>query len=305
MGQKYSRPRAGTPDTVRFIRRAAPAFLRHMSQELSREILPPPFKPRPEAWPDRGTYAAWYGHSTVLLKIDGFTILTDPVFSPRVGLTIGPTTLGLKRLIAAASTVDELPKIDLILLSHAHMDHFDIPSLRQLESRETKVVTADRTSDLLRSRRYAAVHELQWNASVQVGPARITAFQVNHWGARIRSDVYRGFNGYTIELNGRRILFGGDTAFTDSFRQLRSSKLFDFAVMPIGAYDPWIHVHCNPEQALTMAYEAGAERILPVHHKTFSLSREPVNEPMERLINAVRGDTSRICLQEIGQEWRL
>jgi L-ascorbate metabolism protein UlaG (beta-lactamase superfamily) len=247
-------------------------------------------------------HAAWYGHSTVLISIDGFNILTDPVFSPRVGLTVGRMTVGIKRLVEVAGPLDELPKIDLILLSHAHMDHFDIPSLRRLEHRQTSVVTAFRTSDLLRPRRFLGVHELRWNESTQVGPAHVTAFQVNHWGARMRSDVFRGFNGYVIEIDKRKLLFGGDTAYTDSFRRIRSGKPIDLAIMPIGAYDPWIHVHCNPEQALSMAEDAGAERILPVHHKTFSLSREPRYEPIERLLSATGSSPDRVCLREIGEE---
>jgi L-ascorbate metabolism protein UlaG (beta-lactamase superfamily) len=253
-------------------------------------------------WPDQGLHAAWYGHSTVLIKVDGFTILTDPVFSPRVGLTVGRMTVGIKRLVEVAGPISDLPRIDLILLSHAHMDHFDIPSLRRLEHRQTIVVTARRTCDLLRPRRYEEVHELHWNESARAGPARVTAFQVNHWGARVRSDVYRGFNGYVIEIGRRKLLFGGDTAYTDSFRHLRSSRPIDLAIMPIGAYDPWIQVHCNPEQALIMAEHAGAERILPVHHKTFSLSREPYMEPIERLLTATGASADRVCLRDIGQE---
>ena len=83
----------------------------------------------PSAWPDTGLHAAWLGHTTVLLKIDGVTILTDPVFSTRVGLNFGPVTLGIKRLVAPALRAIELPKIDIMVLSHAHFDHFDIPSL--------------------------------------------------------------------------------------------------------------------------------------------------------------------------------
>ena len=244
-----------------------------------------------------------WGHSTVLLKIDGFTILTDPVFSLRVGLNLGPLTVGIKRLVEVAADVPDLPPIDLVLLSHAHMGHFDLPSLHQLESERTQVVTACRTSDLLRVRRYAAVHELGWNESIQVGPATLTAFRVAHWGARFRSDVYRGYNAYKIRCGGREILFGGDTAYTEEFKQQRSSRRIDLAIMPIGAYDPWIHVHCNPEQAMAMANDAGAERILPVHHQTFQLSREPRLEPLHRLLAAAGSSPDRICLQEIGQEF--
>src|SRR5581483_478750 len=100
---------------------------------------------------------------------------------------------GIKRLIDPAAPIVDLPPIDLILLSHAHMDHFDIPSLRQLEDQRTRVVTASLTSDLLRPRRYARVDELRWGETIQVGPAKVTAFEVAHWGARMRNDIYRGY----------------------------------------------------------------------------------------------------------------
>ncbi len=237
--------------------------------------------------------------------MDGFTILTDPVFSTRVGIKIGPFTLGIKRLVHPALRFPELPVPDLILLSHAHMDHLDRPSLRKLENRGTTVITAAGTSDLLRVKRYRAVHELRWEESVQVGPAKVRAIEVKHWGARTRTDVHRGYNGYLIEAGCYRILFGGDTAYTELFRKIRSSKPMDLAIMPIGAYDPWIHAHCNPEQALAMANHAGAEFVLPVHHRTFKLSNEPHGEPIERLLLASGSAADRIAVQEIGEEFHL
>jgi L-ascorbate metabolism protein UlaG (beta-lactamase superfamily) len=158
---------------------------------------------------------------------------------------------------------------------------------------------------LLRVRRYAQVQEVRWNESVSVGPAKIKAFEVAHWGARMRSDTYRGYNGYVLEIGSRRIVFGGDTAYTDAFKRVRTSQSVDLAIMPIGAYDPWIRVHCNPEQAVQMATHAGAEFILPVHHQTFQLSREPKLEPIERALAAVGSASERICLRSIGQEFHL
>src|SRR5512146_3559031 len=96
--------------------RFAPAFWERYKQDLQRDIRPAPHRPDPRAWPDTGLYAAWLGHTTVLLKIDGFTVLTDPVFSRRIGLGLGPVTVGLKRLVHAALRVPELPRIDLVLL---------------------------------------------------------------------------------------------------------------------------------------------------------------------------------------------
>src|SRR5947209_5279255 len=129
--------------------RSAPELWRRYRQDIKRPVLPAPERPNPKAWGDQGLYAAWLGHSTVLLKIDGVTILTDPVFSARAGIGLGPVTLGIKRLVAPALELRALPPIDIVLLSHAHMDHFDLPSLRRLENRGTTVITAARTADLL------------------------------------------------------------------------------------------------------------------------------------------------------------
>src|SRR5712692_2329310 len=186
--------------------RTAPGFWQQYARELKRPILNPPAHPSPQFWPDRGLHAAWLGHSTVLLKVDGMTILTDPVFSDRVGLNVGPVTLGLKRLTAPALKRLELPHIDLVLLSHAHMDHFDLPSLRALEDRKTWVVTASKTSDLLRVNRYANVREIGWGGEAQAGAAAVRAFEVNHWGARMRSDTYRGYNGYLLEIGRNQLV---------------------------------------------------------------------------------------------------
>jgi L-ascorbate metabolism protein UlaG (beta-lactamase superfamily) len=214
-------------------------------------------------------------------------------------------TIGLKRLVEPALGTADVPVADIVLLSHAHMDHFDLPSLRALESARTRVVTASRTSDLIRVRRYGGVHELGWGEEVRIGDALIRAFQVRHWGARMRSDTYRGFNGYVIDTPRHRVLFAGDTAISDTFAPLRSSRPVDLAIMPIGAYNPWIHAHCTPEQALRMANDAGSEFILPVHHQTFHLSREPFDEPIRRLTDALESSPERLALRSIGQEFHL
>jgi len=285
--------------------RQAPGFWKQYAREFGRPIGPPAHRPNPKLWPDTGLHAAWLGHSTVLLKIDGFTILTDPVFSDRAGLNVGPVTLGVKRLVEPALAIENLPPVDLILLSHAHMDHWDVPSLRDLENPRTAVVNAMKTSDLLRPGNYRSVTEIGWGARTRIGPAEIRAFEVNHWGARMRTDTYRGYNGYMIEAGKYRVVFGGDTAETDKFRVLRTSRPVDLAIMPIGTYNPWIRYHCTPEQAWRMGNEAGAEFFIPVHHQTFSLSREPIREPIERFLLASRRHTDRVAARSIGEEFRL
>ncbi len=272
-------------------------------RELQRDTVAAPHRPTPRLWDDTGLHASWLGHSTVLLQLEGTTLLTDPVFSDRVGVNLGVATVGPKRLVTPALRTDELPPIDVVLLSHAHMDHFDLPSLRSLESKKTQVVTAAKTSDLLRVDQWGGVTELAWGQSAQIGPLAIRAFEVRHWGARVQTDTWRGYNGYVIESPRYRVLFGGDTAMSDTFGQLRTTRGIDLTVMPVGAYNPWIRAHCSPEQAVLMANAAGGEFFLGVHHQTFELGSEPRREPMERLEASLRGAAHRLAMTEIGQEF--
>lgn len=290
-------------ETVRYARRVAPEFFRRYREERKCAVPPAPFTPHPKLWADTGLHAAWLGHSTVLLKIDGFTILTDPILGARCGVRMGPVTVGLRRLVAPAVPRAQLPHIDLILLSHAHFDHFDLGTLLALEGAGTAVVTAKHTSDLLRVGRYQSVQEVGWGERVRVGPLSILGLRVKHWGARMRSDVHRGYNGYVIETGRYRVVFGGDTALTDSFKAVRAKKPVDLAILPIGAYDPWIYVHCNPEEAWRMGADCGAEHLLPVHHQTFRLSREPYLEPVERFVAAAGNDFDRVVATRVGHEW--
>ena len=178
--------------------------------------------------------AAWLGHATVLINFFGVKILTDPALFSRIGIRLPGFTIGPKRLTAPALTFDELPKIDIILLSHAHFDHIDLRTLHRLSRRSqakadfnrlTKVIMALRTKDLLRWTRLREITELRWDErkviQTSAGKIDIIAFRIKHWGARMQRDTYRGYNGYLLEREGRRIIFAGDTALTDSFGDLR------------------------------------------------------------------------------------
>ncbi len=279
-------------------------FWEQLRRDLTREVPSPSLTPDPAKWPDAGVHGAWLGHSTVLLKIDGFTIITDPVLNDWIGVDLRIATVGMKRLVGPALETKALPKIDLILSSHAHMDHLDLATMRSLESAGTEVVMARATSDLIRPQNYRRVQEAGWGETVRVGPLSLRALRVRHWGARMRTDTYRGYNGYEIQAGRWKILFAGDTAETDLFREQRNGGV-QLALMPIGAYDPWIHAHCNPEQAWRMANEFGADMIAPLHHKTFQLSREPVNEPLERMVLAAGNSAERVVAREIGSEFHL
>ena len=278
-------------------------MVRRMCMDFSRAINPAPHKPTPSAWKDDALTATWLGHSTVLINFRGIHILTDPVFSARVGLRVPPFTIGPKRFVAPALKISELPRIDLILLTHAHMDHFDLPSLRRLHG-DAVVVTAKSTRDLLAGIRFKQIIELDWDESAGIpfaaGGVTVKAFEVRHWGARMQHDTHRGYNGYTVERAGRRICVTGDSALT-SFSRLRNGAPMDLMLAPIGAYHPWIANHCTPEQAVEMADQAGAKYIMPIHHQTFKLSWEPMEEPIERFRKALAAGPERIALTEIGQ----
>jgi L-ascorbate metabolism protein UlaG (beta-lactamase superfamily) len=279
-------------------------FIRGRLAEFGQAVPPAPHTPAPSTWHDNAVTLAWLGHATVLINFYGVRILTDPVLFPRIGVDLGIGSVGPLRLVQCALTPDALPEIDLVLVSHAHFDHLDTPSLGVIRGRPAAVMAAA-TSDLLPRRPYASVEELRWNESTRVmtprGEVVVHAIEVKHWGARIQRDTHRGYGGWVVEREGRRLLIGGDTALTDAFRAHRRFGPFEAAVMPIGAYNPWITNHCTPEQAVAMADAAGARLFVPVHHQSFSLSREPVREPIERAEQMLRDERDRLALSDIGQ----
>jgi L-ascorbate metabolism protein UlaG (beta-lactamase superfamily) len=290
------------------VRRRIVHLWREWTVESWRPIAPAFAKPDPRKWNDARVTLAWLGHATVLINFFGIRILTDPVLFPRIGIRLPGFTIGPKRLIASALQFDELPKIDVVLLSHAHFDHFDLRTLHCFDE-NTSVITAPETRDLLRWTRLRNITELRWRETKSLrtaaGAISIIALPVNHWGARKQRDTYRGYNGYLLERNGRRILFAGDTALTNSFAELGERAPVDIAIMSIGAYNPWIRSHCTPEQAIEMANAAGAEFIMPVHHQTFRLSFEPLREPIQRFQAALKQTPERIALREIGETFIL
>ncbi len=278
-------------------------FLRERFAEWGRDVPPAPRTPAPATWDDGAITLAWLGHATVLVNFYGLRLITDPVLFTRIGVDLGVGSLGPLRLVRSALTPDALPDVDLVLVSHAHFDHLDTPSLAAVRGRPAAVMAAE-TADLLPRRFYSSVYQLRWNETAKLvtprGDVWVRAIEVKHWGARLRRDTHRGYTGFVVEREGRRLLIGGDTAQTPAFRSYRRFGPFEAAVMPVGAYDPWIRNHCTPEQAVAMADAAGARRFVPVHHQTFRLSREPFTEPIERTQEALREERDRLGLREIG-----
>jgi L-ascorbate metabolism protein UlaG (beta-lactamase superfamily) len=282
---------------LRFARSYVRRSLDQQRSNPAADIKPAPHRPDPGNWSREGLTVSWLGHASVLLSIDGTLVLTDPALEPRIGIGRGFAKVGPRRLVEPALRPRDLPRLDLVLLSHAHMDHTDLGTLRNIP-KSTPVVVQSGNGDLVR--RFRQVHELAWGEHADVAGMRVESAPVRHWGARMITDQHRGYGGYLLQTGTRTVLFAGDTAYTDALTPLGLRRPIDLAILPIGAYDPWIANHASPEQAWEMFKAMGAEYVLPVHHSTFRLSREPVDEPLQRFMAAAGSERWRVVGREIG-----
>jgi L-ascorbate metabolism protein UlaG (beta-lactamase superfamily) len=257
----------------------------------------------PGRWSPGTLTIANLGHSTLLMNFFGVRVISDPSLFERVGLNVGPYTIGPHRLITAPLGPPQLQQLDLILVTHAHMDHLDLNSLRALPKSAT-VIACTGCASLIRPLGYSDVRELRWGERTAVDGLTVTAMAANHWGKRWPWGRAYGFNSYVLEKNGVRVLLACDSAITDVFGTLHTNPPA-VAAFSIGAYDPWIWNHANPEQVWTMFMQTGAQYLVPLHWGTFRLSREPIEEPLRRLIAAAGPESDRIVLRKIGTAWTL
>lgn len=257
--------------------------------------IPLKHKPQPELWSDSTITAAWLGHSTILLNIYGTIILTDPVLSEKIGIRVLGTTVGIERMTSPGLSLEEIPKPHLILLSHAHMDHCDYSTLESFTEaypNQIDCICAYNTQDVVEDLAWKSLTVMDWKQQHTIGDVHITAQEVRHFGWRFpweadrRRGYYakgRSYNAYLLQSRGKNIVFGGDTAMTNAFCQLSHLQV-DLAFMPVGAYNPWIQNHCNPEEAVEMAMQMNTRVIAPMHCMTFKQSNEPFAEPMLRFL---------------------
>ncbi len=285
-----------------FARRYARDAVMDRRRDLLSRIAPAPHRPRPAAWADDRLTVSWLGHATVLLNFHGTWLLTDPALERRIGIGRGVVKLGPRRLIQPGLRPRELPELDAVLLSHAHMDHTDLGTLQRIPRKVHVVVQAGNT-DLVR--RFRRVDEMAWGQATEVEGVRVESVEVRHWGARMVTDRHRGYGGYLLTRAGHAVLFAGDTAYTEAFARLRKQGPVDLAILPIGSYDPWIQSHASPEEAWRMFRALDAEYVMPIHHSTFRLSREPTDEPIRRFLAAAGRERWRVVLTEVGETWSL
>ena len=241
--------------------------------------------------PKDDNYAIWIGHSTFLIKKNGVTILTDPIFSNRASpfRNIGP-----KRLIPPAIPLDELPSIDIVTVSHNHYDHLDIRSLQKLSKNNPKAIFLVPAGDkkLLKRKKIKNVYDFDWWKSIEHKGFKITFTPVQHWSKRSLFDRNKSlWGGWFFKHKDYSFYHAGDTGyskdFVDTKVKLGSPK---YAFIPIGAYDPeWFMAesHVNPEDAVQIMLDLEAEKSFGMHWATFVLTDEDTIEPKIRLEKAM------------------
>ena len=263
------------------------------------------------------TMLVW--HSTVLINMYGTRIMTDPILFDKIGIRLWPRKVWLKRLTPASIALEHIPHLDFVLLSHAHMDHWDMESLEALTQQFPDTITficPKNTSKLLDCIPHKkAVTEIDRHEDIAFGDILFRGGETKHRWARRPWERYKKHtawhhaskwhNSYLIShtTQDRHIVFWWDTAYTEAYKTLTAHlDSIDIAIMPIGAYQPWERHHCTPEQAVEMAKHMQASRFIPVHFETFRLDNAPLKAPITRLSNTLTHDGDiELAITQIGE----
>lgn len=271
-------------------------------------IVKTKLRPVPEKWLNNQVTVSWLGHASFLINFFGTRIIIDPALSSRIGITpLGGRTIGPKRYVYAPLNSGEIGPLDLLLVSHAHTDHFDYPTLRKLQSENTTAVTAKNTAHLWQGMNFRSIEEMHWGDYKSLAGVNIKAIEGKHWGARLPWNKGMEANSFLLSKGGINIFFGGDTGYTELIKQQLNGIPIDLAIMGIAAYSPkpFETRHATPEQAWKMTQEMSARWVIPMHWGTFKLSKEPMEEPILRFREALKGQTEKIAIQEVGATWVL
>jgi L-ascorbate metabolism protein UlaG (beta-lactamase superfamily) len=264
------------------------------------------------AWtkaPQTGLRATWLGHSTVLIEIDGFRVLTDPVWGPRAS----PSRLaGPKRFQPVPVALRAMPPVDLVLISHDHYDHLDYPTIRELAGTDVPFVTSLGVGAHLEAWGVAShrISELDWweshtlASSGRASELTITAAPSQHFSGRGLKDRNTTlWSSLVIRTAKHSVFFSGDTGLTNEYATIRERfGRFDLVMLEVGAFHPsWGDIHLGPEHALQAHTLLGGGAFLPVHWGTFSLAIHDWDEPAETLLALGPKQRAQLVMPRLGE----
>jgi len=231
----------------------------------------------------------WIGHSTFLIQINGLNIITDPVFSERASPF---SAVGPKRMAPPAMRYQDLPSLDIALVSHNHYDHLDEKAVRRLAKDHPKLifVVALGLAKWFKRRHINNVIELDWWQDAQVLGTKISAVPVQHFSGRGAHDRNASlWCGFIVEIVGKKIFFAGDTGYSKDFADIGERFApVDLALIPIGAYEPrWFMrpVHVDPGEAVKIHQDLQSRQSVAMHWGTFQLTAEPADQPPKQLVS--------------------
>jgi N-acyl-phosphatidylethanolamine-hydrolysing phospholipase D len=274
---------AGHGDRGGFFNVRLPFFMRMITRQLRTPTGAAPLVPFDREALQHNPGITWIGHATFLVRLDGVTFLTDPIFSDRASpFSFG----GPRRFVPPGVPLDELPPLDFVIISHDHYDHTDEPTIRALAARGTRFVVPLRLGEVVREAGGEAI-ELDWGGTIEVAGVKIHCVPAQHFSGRWLDDRDRRlWAGFVVEGPTTRFFHAGDTGYFDGFREIGERfGPIDVAAIPIGAYEPLAmmrFVHLTPEDAVQVAFDVRAQRVVPMHYGTFELTDEPFDEPPRR-----------------------
>lgn len=323
-GERFFNPDTSEPEPAARAGGRRGFLSRFMSED--RAQWPESVPVRPSVPPSRvdgnAMRVTWIGQATVLIQTQGLNILTDPIWSRRASPF---SFVGPQRVRAPGVRFEDLPRIDLVLISHNHYDHMDLPTLKRLWNRDRPMIVTSLGNDTIMRKvgigistemppPATGVKALDWGGTIEVGHPdyAVTAMRNHHWSSRWGSDRNRAlWSAFTIRLPGGNIFYAGDTGWGDGtwVREVVARGPFRLAIIPIGAYEPRDFMktnHVNPEEAVRIFEQMNPRMALGVHWGTFQLTFEPIDEPRQKLevLKRRRGIPSdRLVAVEAGQSF--
>jgi L-ascorbate metabolism protein UlaG (beta-lactamase superfamily) len=251
--------------------------------------------------PRPGMRAIWFGHASTLIEIDGVRVMVDPVFAN----IVSPIPVGLQRFHAPPVPLEQLPRIDAVMISHDHYDHLDMKTVQHLAARGTRFLVGLGIGAHLERWGVpdAQIIEMDWWDSIEINGVRIDCTPARHYSGRKRMNNPTLWASWAVRGPTHSVYYSGDTGYAGHFAEIRRRLgAMDLTVMKVGAYGtPWLDIHMDPESAVKAHGDLGGTAMLPVHWATFNLAYHAWEEPIVRTLAAAQAVNARVITPRIGE----